>query len=252
MIELASFAGRHALELMAATLLIAECIACGAFRIGRARVLPFNAGAGIGMVIITAAVAGFAAVTHALLSGPALNRFDLAFALDLGAAVPREVKHAFAVVTHLGDPWWLAVCCTAGVIALLSRRHALLACALAVASGGNGLLNMTLKQSIRRARPDYDTAFASVHSWSFPSGHTSGSLATYGAIAYVLVRTLPARWRLPVVLFTVVLVGVIAWSRLIIGVHFASDVLAGALSSTAWLTACVLIAECLRRRAISR
>jgi undecaprenyl-diphosphatase len=42
----------------------------------------------------------------------------------------------------------------------------------------------------------------------------------------------------------------IAWSRLIIGVHFASDVLAGAMSSTTWLTACVLVAEWLRRRAI--
>jgi undecaprenyl-diphosphatase len=250
MIELASIAGRHALELMVATLLVAACIAYGAFRIGRARVLTFDAGIRVGVIVIVAAAACFAALTHALLTDPALTRFDLAFALDLGATVPREVKHAFAIATHLGDPKVLAVCCTAGAIALLSTRHLLLACTLAAASGGNGLLNMTLKQLIRRARPDYDTAFASVHSWSFPSGHTSGSLATYGAIAYVLMRTLPARWRLPVVLGAVAVVGMIAWSRLIIGVHFASDVLAGAMSSTAWLTACVLVAEWLRRRAI--
>ncbi|WP_109480279.1 phosphatase PAP2 family protein [Paraburkholderia sp. C35] len=252
MIELASFAGRHALGLMVMTLLVAECVAYGALTFGRARVATFHAGVVTGVVVMIAAAAGFAMVTHALLNGAALNSFDLAFARDLSVAVPRDVKHVFAVLTHLGDPWWLAVCCTAGVIALLVRRNLLLACALAAASGGNGLLNMTLKQSIQRARPDYDTAFASVHSWSFPSGHTSGSLATYGAIAYVLVRSLPARWRLPVIFIAVALVGVIAWSRLMIGVHFASDVLAGALSSTAWLTACVLSAEWLRRRALNR
>jgi len=250
MIELAGFAGRHALELMAATLLVAACIAYGAVQAGRARMLTFDAAIRVGVVVIVIAAACFAALTHALLTDPALTRFDLAFALDLGATVPREVKHVFAVATHLGDPEVLAVCCAAGVIALLSTRHILLACMLAAASGGNGLLNMTLKHLIRRARPEYDTAFASVHSWSFPSGHTSGSLATYGAIAYVLVRTLPVRWRLPVVLGAVAVVGMIAWSRLIIGVHFASDVLAGAMSSTAWLTACVLVAEWLRRRAV--
>ena len=250
MIELAGFAGRHALELMSATLQVAACIAYGAVQAGRARMLTFDAAIRVGVVVIVIAAACFAALTHALLTDPALARFDLAFALDLGATVPREVEHVFAVATHLGDPEVLAVCCAAGVIALLSTRHILLACTLAAASGGNGLLNMTLKHLIRRARPEYDTAFASVHSWSFPSGHTSGSLATYGAIAYVLVRTLPVRWRLPVVLGAVAVVGMIAWSRLIIGVHFASDVLAGAMSSTAWLTACVLVAEWLRRRAV--
>ncbi|MBN3766945.1 phosphatase PAP2 family protein [Burkholderia sp. Ac-20365] len=252
MMEVASLAGRHALELMVLTLLIGECIAYGAFRIGRARVLTFGAGIGLGVVVIAAATAAFATITHVLLTNPVLTHFDLAFALELGASVPRDVKHFFAAATHVGDPWVLAVCCAAGVMALLWKRHTLLACALAAASGGNGLLNMTLKQLIRRARPEYDTALASVHSWSFPSGHTSGSLATFGALAYVLIRTLPARWRLPVVLGAVAVIGTIAWSRLMIGVHFASDVLAGALSSTAWLTACVLAAEYLRRRTISQ
>ncbi|MBN3751380.1 phosphatase PAP2 family protein [Paraburkholderia sp. Tr-20389] len=249
MIELASLAGRHAVALMVATLVVAECIAYGAFCIGRARVLTFDTGARVGVAVIVLAGAVFVAITYALLSNPGLPRFDLAFAFDLGAAVPQGAKRFFATATHLGDPWLLAVCCTAGVLALLSKRHVLLACTLAAASGGNGLLNMTLKHMIRRARPEYDTALASVHSWSFPSGHTAGSLATYGAIAYVLVRTLPAQWRPPVVLGAVALVGMIAWSRLMIGVHFASDVAAGAMSSTVWLTACVLVAEWLRRRA---
>jgi undecaprenyl-diphosphatase len=140
------------------------------------------------------------------------------------------------------------MCCTAAVLVLLTKRHYLLACTLAAASGGNGLLNMTLKQAFQRARPEYDAALASVHSWSFPSGHTSGALATYGAIAYVLIAIMPARWRPPVVLGAVAVVGMIAWSRLIIGVHFASDVLAATMSASAWLVACVLVAQWLRRR----
>jgi undecaprenyl-diphosphatase len=249
MIELASLTGRHALALMAATLLVAECIAYGAFRIGRSRVLTSNARVCAGVIVIVTAAAMFAGIAHALLNDPALTHIDLAFALALGNAVPPDVKRFFATATHLGDPWLLAVCCTAGALALLSTRHVLLACTLVAASGGNGLLNMTLKHLIRRARPEYDTALASVHSWSFPSGHTSGALATYGAITYVLMRTLPEQWRLPVVSGAVALIGMIAWSRLIIGVHFASDVVAGAMSATVWLTACVLVAQWLRRRA---
>jgi undecaprenyl-diphosphatase len=132
---------------------------------------------------------------------------------------------------------------------LLAReRYVLLAGAVVAASGGNALLNITLKHLIRRARPVWDTTLATAQGWSFPSGHTSGSIATYGVIAYVLVRTLPARWRLSAVCIALTVMIVTAWSRLIIGVHFASDVFAGSLSGSAWLTTCVIVAECVRRR----
>jgi undecaprenyl-diphosphatase len=248
MIGFASLAGRHALELVAATLLIAECIAACAFRIGRVRVPGFDAGIRSSIAVIVVAIAVFLAIAHALLTSPELATLDLAFARDLSAAVPLEVKRFFARLTHLGDAWTLAVCCAGVAAALVWKRHYLLACTLVAASAGNGLLNVTLKHLFQRARPDYDATLAVVHDWSFPSGHTAGSLATYGAIAYVLVRTLPVRWRLPVVCGAVAVVGLVAWSRLIIGVHFASDVAAGTMSSTAWLTACVSMSEWLRRR----
>ena len=65
MIELAGFAGRHALELMAATLLVAACIAYGAVQVGRARMPTFDAAIRVGVVVIVIAAACFAARTTA-------------------------------------------------------------------------------------------------------------------------------------------------------------------------------------------
>jgi undecaprenyl-diphosphatase len=95
-------------------------------------------------------------------------------------------------------------------------------------------------------RPVHDQAIATASGWSFPSGHTSGSLVTYGMIAYVLVRTTPARWHLPVVIAATIVAFSTACSRVFLRVHFASDVLAGFASGTAWLVACILSVELAR------
>lgn len=200
----------------------------------------------LSFAIIAGAAALFAAIADELGAEEELGRLDQTFADAIAASVPLPVIRAFAWITHLGDPWLLTVWCIGGAVALLFARRRLLAFGFVLAIAGNGVLNTTLKHIFERVRPVHDQAVATAAGWSFPSGHTSGSLVTYGMIAYVLVRTMPARWHKPVVVAATVVAFTTACSRVFLRVHFASDVLAGFASGTAWLVACILSIELTR------
>jgi membrane-associated phospholipid phosphatase len=141
----------------------------------------------------------------------------------------------------------LAVWCVLGAAILMMRRRYALANGITVAIAGNGLLNSFFKHLFERARPVHDQSIATATGWSFPSGHSSGSLVTYGIIAYVLVRVLPGNWRLPTIVAATLIVFTTASSRVFLRVHFASDVLAGFALGTVWLVACISSIELTRR-----
>jgi len=123
--------------------------------------------------------------------------------------------------------------------ALLLRRHVDLMLGWAVALGGNGVLNPALKQLFARMRPLHAAEGASAPGFSFPSGHSSGTVVAFGMLAYLGLRLLPPRWRLPVLLGAVLLAFSVGVSRIILRVHYASDVAAGFASGMAWLAVCV-------------
>ena len=109
-----------------------------------------------------------------------------------------------------------------------------------LALAGNALLNPLLKRIFERLRPLHEPGAANELGWSFPSGHTSGATVAYGMLAYVVLRTLPPAWHLPGVLGATALVFTVGSSRVFLQLHFASDVLAGFASGTAWLVVCIL------------
>jgi membrane-associated phospholipid phosphatase len=125
-----------------------------------------------------------------------------------------------------------------------------------VAVAGNALLNVTLKAIFERARPLHDATEELVRGFSFPSGHSSGAVVAYGMFAYVLIRCLSpaqaARLKLPLVLAATALAFTIGCSRIFIQAHFATDVLAGFASGSAWLVVCIGSAEWLRRSGRAR
>jgi membrane-associated phospholipid phosphatase len=197
--------------------------------------------------VIVGAGALFAAIAGEIGVGETLGRVDQAFADGIASAVPIDVIRTFALITHLGDAWLLGIWCVLGAAILAVRRKYALAIGFVLAIVGNGLLNNTFKHVFERVRPVHDQSIATASGWSFPSGHSSGSLVTYGIIAYVLVRVLPEGWRLPTVIAATVIAFATASSRVFLRVHFASDVLAGFALGTVWLAACILSIELTRR-----
>ncbi|MBU0602764.1 MAG: phosphatase PAP2 family protein [Gammaproteobacteria bacterium] len=202
----------------------------------------------VGMSCMLPAGLLFLSLAGALSHRGALVTFDEALAAALQATQPAETLRAAALVTHFGDTATLTGLCVALAALLLVRGHHLLAAGWIAAVAGNSLLNVTLKSMFERVRPIHEHGYTIETSWSFPSGHASGTVVAYGMAAYVLMRLLPARWHLPLLLLAVTIAMSTAASRVVLQVHFASDVLAGISSGTLWLSLCVMSQELLRRR----
>lgn len=258
LINAAHVAGEHGLVVFAASLVIAIVVILGAWRLVQRYGLPREEGGlsakvllivhlAVSFAIIVGAAALFAAIADEIGDGETLGHVDQAFADGIASGVPIDVIRTFALITHLGDPWVLALWCVLGAVILTMQRRRAIALGFVLAIVGNGILNSTLKHIFERVRPVHDRSIATADGWSFPSGHASGSLVTYGMIAYVLVSVLPARWRLPAVIAAAAIAVTTASSRVFLRVHFASDVLAGFASGTVWLAACILSVELTRR-----
>ncbi|HQX59378.1 MAG: phosphatase PAP2 family protein [Rhodoferax sp.] len=168
-----------------------------------------------------------------------LLAFDLAFADALARALPPAVVQAAARLSRLGDPATLGVLGVVVGVVLLLRRQVGLMLGWAVALGGNGLLNPALKQIFSRMRPLQAVQGASAEGFSFPSGHSSGTVVAFGMLAYLGLRLLPPRWHLAVLLVAMLLALGVGLSRIILRVHYASDVAAGFASGTTWLAVCI-------------
>ena len=193
----------------------------------------------MGCALVALNSAAFAWLAKELIDGPTLSAIDVAFTDALASVVPAGIVQAAALLTRLGDPATLGVLGVAVGMALLLRRHLGLTLGWAVALGGNAVLNPALKQLFARMRPLHAAAGASAQGFSFPSGHSSGTVVAFGMLAYLGLRLLPPRWHLPVLLVAVLLAFSVGVSRIILRVHYASDVAAGFASGTAWLALCV-------------
>lgn len=174
----------------------------------------------------------FALLAAAIGQGPL--PFDLPLLGLAHAAGGGPFDRFWLVVTHIGHEWGV-VPVDIGLVALLVLarrwRSALFA---AIALGGSGLLNVACKLAFSRLRPELWTSIAPEHNFSFPSGHAMGSMT----LAWVLfLLAWPTRWRWPVAAAMALFVAGVGWSRIHLGVHYPSDILAGWAAATAWAIA---------------
>ncbi len=179
----------------------------------------------------------FAFVAQEMVEGSTL-RFDLAV---------RDWVHGFAspgmtatmkAFSFIGS----YVLVAAFVIALLifwKRRWRRGLTWLLVTMGGALVLDLALKYAFHRPRPVpfFGTA---PHSWSFPSGHSLFSFCIYGVLAGLFIARVKS-WPLKIAIWcaAAALIGMIGLSRIYLGVHYPSDVLAGYLAAAVWVTAMV-------------
>ena len=206
------------------------------------------------VMVVTAAATAFAvlAVAVRLGWGPLLST-DAAVARDLNALVaPRPaLVRTLTAVTTLGSAGVLVWLVVLAVILLLTRRRFLLAAYLAVSTSGALILDPTLKALIGRLRPVVEHPVAVGGGSSFPSGHSLDSLICYGALLLVFLPAFPRRRRwIPVAAAGTIIV-LIGLTRILLGVHFVSDVIGAWSVGTAWLGLTVFAFE-LHRTQIGR
>ena len=184
-------------------------------------------------------------------AGESLGEFDVVVSTALHEHLPYQTLRLFALITHLGDPGFLVALCSLVAVFLLVRRRRDLAAAWVVATASGALLNRLLKALFERTRPLHDHGLANEAGFSFPSGHASGSMIVYGLLGYLLVRHTPNAWHIPVALISVALVVFVGSSRVLLQVHYVSDVLAGYAVGAAWVAAWVAALEAVRWQARS-
>jgi len=185
-------------------------------------------------VVAAVALALFCFLAEAVASGRTVD-FDNAIRLAIHAWASPAVTAAMIDISLLGDPKVLvpaAVLLTIYLV-VISRRHAAVVFALALA--GAELTEQILKLVFQRARPEAFFNYPPPLGYSFPSGHSFISICFYGLTAAIL--TYRARSQAVRILGWIaagVVSVVIGFSRVYLGVHYTTDVLAGYCGAIVW------------------
>ena len=123
-------------------------------------------------------------------------------------------------------------------LGLLAARRWREAAFAIVAFAGSALLNLATKQFFQRQRPELWDSIAPEHTFSFPSGHAMGSMTLAAVVVLLAWHT---RWRGWVLAAALLFTGLVGVSRLYLGVHYPSDVLAGWAAGLAWTSGVYLV-----------
>jgi membrane-associated phospholipid phosphatase len=142
------------------------------------------------------------------------------------------------VITGLGGAQGMAPLCALALLVLLVRRRPRAALFLALAYGGALVLNGLGKLVFHRARPTLWVSPAPADGYGFPSTHAMGSMALLAAL---VVLAWPTRWHWPAGLVGGLVVAVVGFSRLYLGVHYPSDVVAAWAAALAWVVGLHLV-----------
>jgi len=144
------------------------------------------------------------------------------------------------VLSAIGGAAGMAVLTVVAVALLARRRRWPDAVLVAVVAVGAWLMVILTKGLYARARPPVADRLAELATYSLPSGHALGSMAVLGVVTVMLLRQRIRRWwAIVVILAAAALIVGIGLSRLYLGVHWTSDVLAGWLLGGAWVALCV-------------
>jgi len=189
-----------------------------------------------GVALMAVAVFVFGSIAADVVEKSGIAVLDLRLSIWFEAHLTPAATFLLLAITTLNSV--LGVVLLAGLFgALLYRQeawHWLLA--LVIAVPGGMLLNVLLKQVFQRARPTFDDPLVMLSTYSFPSGHTSGATLFYGVLAaYLICSARSGLLRVLSGLLALVMIALVGLSRIYLGAHYLSDVLAAVAVGCAWL-----------------
>ena len=160
-----------------------------------------------------------------------------------------SVLHAF---TEFGAGEWIGIVMFALVLFFAWKRWWPSLVTLIIAVPGGMLLNEWVKVLVHRHRPFVDGPFVDWSGYSFASGHTIGATLLYGQLLLFVLPALKARhWRMLSIFSAALLVALVGFSRIALGAHFLTDVLAAIIFGVAWLMVCLLLGKSVWRRTVA-
>src|SRR5438034_7714144 len=153
--------------------------------------------------------------------------------------------------TEFGSSEWIGVVLFFAVLFFIWKRRWPSLVTLIVAVPGGMLLNELVKVLVHRPRPFLAGWFVDWSGYSFASGHTIGATLLYGQLALFVLPAMRARhWRRLTVASAALLIALVGFSRIALGAHFLTDVLAAIVFGIFWLAFCLFATKPMRRHAV--
>lgn len=189
----------------------------------------------VSFVLAAAAVSVFIAFSRLVTTG-LTQRFDERVLRWFQSHRSETLDEIMLEATVLGSGVVLFMMVAIVSVFLWQTKHHWSVYILLMGVFGGQILNGILKDYFNRPRPSVVEGIDAVHSLSFPSGHAMTSMVVYGSVAYLVARLEPTKlMRLSTWVVTSFIIITVGISRMYLGVHYPSDVLAGYIAGVAWL-----------------
>lgn len=193
----------------------------------------------VGLAVFVCMTSVLALLAEDVVNGDPLTVVDARFSNWLHVNATPTLTRLFARITTLGSTFVASSIAVILSAFLLWRRQRYWFTAIFLSVFGGMLLNRLLKVAFQRARPTFDDPIFSFAGFSFPSGHTMTATVVYGALAAFLVAKTRSKLKKALVIaVAAVLIALVAFSRIYLGAHYLSDVLAAIAEGLAWLSLC--------------
>jgi undecaprenyl-diphosphatase len=200
-------------------------------------------------VLLALAAAVFGVLAADLMGGGAITGADAGISAWLHERTRPVLTQILLVVTHLHSTAGVYFMAALAALWLVWRKQISWLPLLLLSVPGGLALNALVKQAFQRARPSFDSSLPGLASYSFPSGHTAGATVFWGFALVLLLAHRPAlRWRVAGAAVAVAMILLTALSRVYLGVHYLSDVLAAMAEGVAWLAVCLTVHDRLSSR----
>ncbi|MDB5916982.1 MAG: hypothetical protein JWR40_1216 [Massilia sp.] len=207
----------------------------------------------VGVVLIVCAAWLFGSIAEDVVNNESLTLLDVKVAQWFHAHATGAMTRAMLFITNVhGMAGGSILALVLAVWFYRSRQHYWLITTLVALPGGM-LLNVLLKYVFRRARPSFDEPLLTLQTYSFPSGHTANAALLYGLLAcWLWMHHRSAGARVAIVVWASLMIALVGTSRMYLGVHYLTDVLAATAEACAWLAVCITAISTLRRRRHAR
>jgi undecaprenyl-diphosphatase len=195
----------------------------------------FTALAAAGLALASGAAVLLGWLSEEVLEGDT-TRFDTCARAVIHARASPSLTAIMWFFTDLGSVNVLASLFVATVLIfwLCGWRRA--ANILVITMAGSGVLDEVLKFAFHRRRPSPFFGITAPHSFSYPSGHALFSFAFFATVAALSTARVTRRWARAAIWFAAVaVIGLIGFSRIYLGVHYPTDVIAGYLTASIWV-----------------
>lgn len=203
----------------------------------------------LGLLALLAASWLFGAIAEDVTTGDPLTLLDARFSSWLHAHSSEPLTTMMRIITSVHSLWGVAIMTLLVSACWWLRGLRDWVLRLVVGVFGGMLLNLLLKHLFLRPRPDFKNPLLTLTTYSFPSGHTMATTVFYGTLcAFAVSHVRNFHWRALAIGVSLLMIALVGFSRIYLGVHYLSDVLAAIAEGLALLAFSFVVVDSVKRR----